>query len=303
MTGPWLRLRPAARLAAVLALALIALAPVLLLGAHSVFVKEGVRFEPGFQLDSFGEAFSGEGNLSLLVKTLTTALLAAGIATTVAFALVYCATILLPRWHRPVLVIALLALFGGFLVRIFAWRTLLGEQGIVASLDGGTGALDFIAEAANTRWAVLLALTNFSIPLCVLPIASSFAGVDRGLLAASRDLGASPGTTFRRVILPLTLRGATFAFALSFVLCAGDYVTPALLGGRDGFMFGSLIAQKFSFDLNWSLGASLAIVLMISVALVVAAAFALSGYAARRLSGATRPAPSRPVAAERTVPA
>lgn len=303
MTATWGRLRPAARLVVVLALALVALAPVLLLAAHSVFVKEGVRFEPGFQLESFGDAFTGEGNLSLLLKTLTNALLAAGIATVVAFGLVYCATILLPRWHRPVLVISLLALFGGFLVRIFAWRTLLGEQGIIASLDGGTGALDFIAEAANTRWAVLLALTNFSIPLCVLPIASSFAGIDRGLLAASRDLGATPTTTFRRVILPLTLRGATFAFALSFVLCAGDYVTPALLGGRDGFMFGSLIAQQFSIDLNWSLGASLAIILMSSVALVVALAFALSGYAARRLAGTTRTAARRADVPDRAVTA
>lgn len=280
------RLRPALRLALAVLLAVIALAPVVLLAAYSVFERDDLRFEPAFELGALSEAVSGTGNLSLLVKTLTNALLAAGIATTIAFALVYCATIVLPRWHRPVLVISLLALFGGFLVRIFAWRTLLGDEGILASI-GAFGLFDVFATIANTRWAVLLALTNFSVPLCVLPIASGFAALDTQLLAASRDLGASPGTTFRRVVLPLTLRSAAFAFALSFVLCAGDYVTPALLGGRDGFMFGSLIAQQFTLDLDWPLGAALSIVLMVSVALVVAVVFWLTRVATRWLAGAT----------------
>jgi len=123
-------LRSPIRLALAVGFGIVALAPVTLLAAYSVFEQNDLRFEPAFELGAFSEAISGPGNLSLLVKTLTNSLLAAGIATTLAFALVYCATIVLPRWHQP----GARRLPAGtvrraFLVRIFAWRTLLGQEG------------------------------------------------------------------------------------------------------------------------------------------------------------------------------
>lgn len=275
------------RLGTVLAVAYAALAvaPVVFLSLYSVYEKKGAKFEPALKFDAFSDTLTSSSNLSLLGKTLIIALLAALIATTVAYCVVYCATLITPRLRGTVILIALLALFGGYLVRIFAWRTLLGDEGILATVLAPISLDSVMGSISNSRWAVMLALVNFSIPLAILPIASGFGGMDHRLSDASRDLGAGSTTTFRRITLPLTLRSAALAFSICFILCAGDYVTPALLGGRDGFMFGSLIAQQFTSTLNWPMGAALALVLVFTVAMICFAVISFSGWLGRRLSG------------------
>lgn len=271
-----------------LAYATIALTPVCLLGAYSIFTQNGYSFHPALDFANFVTGITEPGNLSVLSKTLEIMFLAAAISTVVAYAVAYCVAVVAPRLLRPMMVVAMFALFGGYLVRVFAWRILLGPDGIFATLFGRPGPLAGIGDLANSRWAVLLALVNFSIPLCLLPIISTFSSLDHHLLSASRDLGAGSLVTFRRVVFPLTQRGMCFGFAIAFILCAGDYVTPALLGGTDGFMFGSLIAQQFNLTYDWPNGGVLALILMASVALVISVVFALIGLTARILSGASR---------------
>ena len=235
----------------VAAYAIVAVAPVAILATYSVFRDEGFTFKPAFDLGNFSTAISGPGDLAVLFKTLTVMWVAAMASVTVAYSVVFAVVVLAPRLLRPIMAAALLALFGGYLVRIFAWRILLGHYGVIASIVGQSGILSGIGNIADSRWAVLLALVNFSVPLCMLPISASFNALDRDILAASYDLGAGTLGTLRRVVLPVTIKGISFAFAIAFVLCAGDYVTPTLLGGVDGFMFGNLITQQFTLTFDW----------------------------------------------------
>jgi len=264
-----------------------ALTPIALLTAYSVYAQSGYTFKPALDFGNYASGITGAGDMSLLGKTVVVMFAAAAVSTFIAYAVVYCVAIVVPRFLRGMMMIALFALFAGYLVRVFAWRILLGDEGIIATLAGHSHLLTAIGNLANTRWAVLLALVNFSVPLCILPIASTFSGLDRQLLGASRDLGAGPWVTFRGVVFPLTFRGAAFAFAIAFILCAGDYVTPALLGGMDGFMFASLIAQQFTLTFDWPLGAVLAIILMTTVVIVVSTVYLIIGTVARRMSGAS----------------
>jgi spermidine/putrescine transport system permease protein len=104
--------------------------------------------------------------------------------------------------------------------------------------------------------AVVLVLVNYLVPLAVLPIYASLQNVNEDEIEASRDLGAGAATTFWRVTLPLVRTGLFFSFAITVILAAGDYLTPQLVGGINGLMIGTVIADNFGATFNWALGAA-----------------------------------------------
>jgi ABC-type spermidine/putrescine transport system permease subunit I len=112
-------------------------------------------------------------------------------------------------------------------------------------------------------------LVNILVPLAVLPLYASFSGVDRQVLEAARSLGASPLRTVWSVLLPLTSRGVYAAFLLTFVIAAGDYVTPQLVGGPSSLLVGNLIVARFGLAFDWPLGAAMAFVLVVVLAVVM----------------------------------
>jgi ABC-type spermidine/putrescine transport system permease subunit I len=112
-------------------------------------------------------------------------------------------------------------------------------------------------------------LVNVLVPLAVLPLYSSLANVDRDNLEAARVLGASPVRTFWTVTLPLSIRGVQAAFAVCFIIAAGDYVTPQLVGGPSGQMIGNVISDQFGLSFNWPLGSALAFLLVAAMGVTV----------------------------------
>jgi spermidine/putrescine transport system permease protein len=175
----------------------------------------------------------------------------------------------------PVLLfIALITLFGGYLMKIYAWRTILGTEGIINTLLIHLG---LIAEPLT--WllynpaAVIITLTHFLFPFSVLPLFASMSAIQDSEIDAARDLGASPWRILVDHILPRCRTGIIAAFVLPFLIACGDWVTPILVGGRMT-MLGNLIAAQFGEFLNWPLGAAMAFSLLLA-ALLVIAAFAL----------------------------
>ena len=117
--------------------------------------------------------------------------------------------------------------------------------------------------------AVVATLTHFLLPLAVLPIYGSLRGVEDDLIEAARDLGAAQRQAFRDVVLPLCQPGILTAFALSFLIAAGDYVTPRFVGGTGTAMIGDFIEQQFSLRFDWPMGSAMSFSTLAASVLVI----------------------------------
>ena len=154
-------------------------------------------------------------------------------------------------------------MFSGYLVRILAWRTLLGDHGILNTLMMRIGLIDQpLTFLMYNRFATVLVLANFLIPLAVLPVYSSLQNIRDCDVEAARDLGCGACGAWWRVTLPLAWPGVFTTFALTFILVCGDYTTPTLVGGTSGTLIGQAIGESFLSQFNWPLGAALAFVMI-----------------------------------------
>lgn len=162
--------------------------------------------------------------------------------------------------------LVIIPLWASYLVRGYAWKTILGSDGV---LNGFLQYLHITRHPVEfflySPFAVILTLTHIYTPFTFLPIYASLEHVPRNLVEASHDLGASPWATFRRVILPLSLpgvlAGATFAFVLTF----GDFLAPLLVGGASGIMISNIVVSLFGAAYNWPLGAAISLCMLLLV--------------------------------------
>lgn len=165
-----------------------------------------------------------------------------------------------PKVRNILLVLVMIPFWSNFLVRNFAWRVILGNDGIVTQITEaiGLGA----TEILFTPTAVVLGLVYGYLPFMILPLYAAIERIDLRLIEASRDLYASGWQTFRKVLLPLSMPGVIAGSILVFVPSLGAYVTPEILGGAKTTLLGSYIVTQFLTARNWPVGASLSFVLM-----------------------------------------
>lgn len=169
----------------------------------------------------------------------------------------------------------LLTLFGGYLVKIYAWRTILGREGIVNSTLVGLGIVDQPIDALlYSPAAVVLVLVSYLLPFAILPLYGALRAVDPVSLDAARDLGAAPAAVLRDAVLPLCVPALVTSFALCFLLTAGDFVTPRLVGGTKTLMMGNFIESQFGLRMNVPLGAAMTFTTLLTSLCVIAAAWA-----------------------------
>jgi spermidine/putrescine transport system permease protein len=182
------------------------------------------------------------------------------------------------RKKYALLMLLLVPLLMSYIIKIYAIRSILGGTGFLnrALLDLGIIQEPLTIFVYNLN-AVLLTLTALLIPFAVLPIFLSLERIPRSLLEASSDLGASDLQTFARVILPLSLPGTITAATFVFVLAIGDFLTPQMVGGQNGFTFGRIIYSQFGSAFNWPFGAALSVILAAVVILAILIAARFSG--------------------------
>lgn len=211
-----------------------------------------------------------------IIFTIVLAALVAIITTTFAFALGYLIRFHAGRYGDLLLFVAMITLFGGYLVKIYAWKALLGSDGVINQALLGIGLITQpISWLLYSPLAVVITLVHFLLPYALLPINAALRGVADASVEAARDLGARPVRILVDVILPQCERGVLTAFALSFFVSAGDYVTPQLVGGPETFMVGNFIQSQFVNRMNSPVGAALAFVTMgITLVVVFAASIA-----------------------------
>ena len=180
------------------------------------------------------------------------------------------------------LFLVILPFWTNFLIRTYAWRILLGEEGAINGLLISLGLIGEPLTLLNTQFAVLIGLVYGFLPFMVLPIFASVERFNFRYVDAAHDLGANDARTFLRVVLPLTMPGVLAGCALVFIPSVGAFVTPDLLGGTKGLMIGNLINNQFGGSGNMPLGSALSIVMMA----VVMISLLVYVFANRRETGA-----------------
>lgn len=167
--------------------------------------------------------------------------------------------------------LVIIPLWVSYLVRAYAWKTILGSDGVLNTL------LQYVHLTQQplgfllySPFAVVLTLTHIYTPFAILPIYSSLEHIPRHLVEASHDLGASPFQTFWRVIFPLSIPGVLAGATFAFVLSLGDFFAPLLLGGPSGIMVSNIVVSLFGAAYNWPLGAAISFCML---ALVIALLF------------------------------
>jgi len=162
--------------------------------------------------------------------------------------------------------LVIIPLWASYLVRGYAWKTILGSDGV---LNGLLQYLHITHRPVEfflySPFAVILTLTHIYTPFTFLPIYASLEHVPRNLVEASQDLGASPFSTFLHVILPLSLPGILAGATFAFVLTLGDFLAPLLVGGPSGIMISNIVVSLFGAAYNWPLGAAISFCMLLLV--------------------------------------
>ncbi len=219
---------------------------------------------------------SSEGDfLRLFFKSVTMATTSAVLAVIMAFPVAYLLAFGIKKSKYIWLLVVITPFLTSYLLRIFAWKVILGDQGLINSalfqlhLRDPDHPLSFLIYS---QFTVILVLLYAWVPFIVLPIFIALENMDRRLLEAATDLGASRLKALRRITLPIAAPGIVAAFLFVFIPSIGEYITPSLVGGNDGYMFGQAIASQFvGGTLNWQVGSVLAIFLLGVVLFLTAA--------------------------------
>ncbi len=265
LTRRWLSISPI-----YLWLIVLILIPNLFLIIASVWKNDGGVMIQEWTLVNYGAVIDSETYRVLIGRTLYTALGAAVLASLIAYPMAYFASIKLSRHKLTAVLLVIIPLWVSLMIRVFAWRTILGENGVLNSILISVGILDEPSEwFLYTRFTVFLTLTYVAIPYVFIASFTALERIPRSLIDASHDSGGGAWRTLWYIMLPLSKQGLAIGFALAFLLAVADYITPAMVGGMDGTMLGSVIASQFGLAGNWPLGAAMAISLLVFVVVLL----------------------------------
>ncbi len=224
------------------------------------------------------------GNYLLLVqddlylRTYASSLAFAAVTTVLCLAIGYPFAYFMARARRSLqpalLMLVMLPFWTSFLLRVYAWKALLTEQGLAASaieslgLDRAMASVGLIpgpGQLLNTPFSLVLGMTYTYLPFMILPLYSNLAKMDLHLLEAAADLGASAWTAFWRVTVPLSRAGIVAGSMLVFIPCVGEYVIPELLGGPQTQMIGRTLWDEFFSNNDWPMACAVAVTMVLLV--------------------------------------
>lgn len=252
---------------------LFAIIPFGTLVLYSFYQDGFYTIEHTFTLENYRALVSSSAG-SVFFAALWRTLVLAVIVTLVAVPLAYASAFLCVRYlHRSrplVLVLIVAPLFASYIVKVYAWRGVLDQNGII---NWVLIKVHLIGEPLQfllfNLVAVGIALTSTVLPFAFITLYAAIERVPPNLLQAASDLGASPGMVIRRVLLPLTRRGIIAACTLSFIICLGDFIASQLLGGASGVLVGKVIYSYFGLADDWPSGTARAMALLLVAAGVI----------------------------------
>ena len=243
------------------------------------------------------------GNYLLLVqddlylRTYVSSLVYAAVTTLLCLAIGYPFAYFMARARRSLqpalLMLVMLPFWTSFLLRVYAWKALLTEQGLAANaiewigLDRALAAAHLIpgpGQLMNTPFSLVLGMTYTYLPFMILPLYSNLAKMDLRLLEAASDLGATPWVAFWRVTVPLSFAGIVAGSMLVFIPCVGEYVSPELLGGPQTQMIGRTLWDEFFSNNDWPMACPVAVTMILLVIVPLAVFSRYQGEASGRVA-------------------
>ncbi|MEX0957512.1 MAG: ABC transporter permease [Rhizobiaceae bacterium] len=263
---PWILLSPALG-----AIAFLLVVPVFFIVVYSFWLRSAAGGEiPGFYLDNWQEVLSDRFYRDILLSTLRIAAITTALCAILGYVPAYFIATSHTRHKTLLLLLLILPFWISYIIRTMSWINILGVSGALNQVMMAAGIVNEPVQMLYNEATVILGLVHFLLPFMVLNVYVSLDAIDPNLADASRSLGANGMQTFREVTLPLSLPGLAAGGLLCFVLAAGTYITPLVLGGPRDAMFANLVFEAIITQLNWPLGSALSIVLLIILGGIVA---------------------------------
>ncbi len=263
---PWILLSPA--LTAILLLLVI---PIIFIIVYSFWLRTAVGDEQvGFFLDNWKEALTDRFYRDILLATLRIAAITTIVCALLGYPAAYFIARSRTRFKTLLLLMLVLPFWISYIIRTMSWINILGVSGAFNSALLSLGVIAEPIQMLYNEATVILGLVHFLLPFMVLNVYVSLDGIDESLESAARSLGCTSWRAFLEVTLPLSLPGLAAGSLLCFVLGAGTYITPMVLGGPRDAMFANLVFEAIIVQLNWPLGSALSLVLLIVLGTLVA---------------------------------
>jgi spermidine/putrescine transport system permease protein len=265
------------------ALALLFL-PVLIVIAYSFWTQNYLDIDRTFTLENYRQALTEPIYRDLFVRSLWISLTVSIVTVVFSYPIAWFIS-----FHGGVhknlwLFLVTVPCWTSYLLRVMSWKVILGYGGVLNTGLISMGLIDKpLTSLVYNSNAVVITLVHSWAAFAILPIYVSLQKIDRTLIEAARDLGDSRFRAFLRITLPLSLPGIISAFLIVMIPTVGDYVTPRLVGGKDGVMIATAIQAQFGKAANWPLGAALSVTTMVLVSLTAAAVVLALKFAVRRI--------------------
>mgnify|MGYP003347766723 CR=1 FL=1 len=251
--------------------------PLVYIALFSVGLRSNVPgTKTAFDLSNWQDFLFGADNpfRALFWHSLLITFVVSVLVTIAAYPLAYFLSFVARKNRYTLLLLVLAPFFTSYLLRVIAWQAILNENGVVNTFLFWTGLRaqgDSVQWLIYSNFAVALVLFYSWIPFVALPIFVVLENMDRRLLEAAEDLGASSSTAFWRVTFPLSLPGVIAGFVFVLIPTTGEFITPLLVGGPDSQLFGNQIQSFFSDSPDWNYGSVLAMTLIIVVLILMMA--------------------------------
>jgi len=245
--------------------------PMIIMAMASVLVIREFKVEFQFTAANYFFFFRNSLYASILLKTAVVAAVVTAFCLVISYPFALFLTKLPRRARTIMLVLVILPFWTSYLLRVYAWVTILGEHGLINRVLIGAGLVDApLRVLLYNNYAVVLVSVYLYIPYCALVLYASLERLNPSLLAAAMDLGASPLRVFLHVMLPLTLPGIFTSFIFVFIPMLGEYVTPTLVGGARGMMIVNVVVSQFQ-ALRFGVGSAMVFVIAgLALALILA---------------------------------
>jgi len=254
---PWILLSPA-----LTAVTLLLFVPLAFIVVYSFWLRTATGADQaGFYLDNWQEALGDPFYRDILLSTLRIAAITTAVCALAGYPAAY--FIARSRGNKAILLLLLMLPFWiSYIIRTMSWINILGVSGAVNWLLQATGLIGEPIQMLYNETTVVLGLVHFLLPFMILNVYVALEGIDVSLEDAACSLGSTRWQAFREVTLPLSLPGLAAGGLLCFVLSAGTYITPLVLGGPRDAMFANLVFEAVITQLNWPLGSALSLMLL-----------------------------------------
>jgi spermidine/putrescine transport system permease protein len=246
------------------------LVPLIILLVYAFWSVDYLTVIREFTLENFRTIINNELYPRVLLRTIAVAAFVTVIDIIIAFPIAYFLARKVTRHRELLLMLVIFPLWSSYLVRAFAWRTILGTNGILNTfLEWAHITNEPLTFLLFSKEAMVLTFSQVWLPFMILPLYTVLDQIPKSLLEAAADLGGNGWQTFRRVVFPMALPGVVAGSLSVFSLTMGDYITPTLIGGPGDQLIGKIIADNFGTANNWPLGAALVFPLLIVIFMVL----------------------------------